>query len=240
VRCVRTYSHGPPGRNLAQTHTFGHDSGGGLVRFWSALTPLRAMSFARAPTLRSRAAGLQPSRSPQGCGFVVFAHIVAQYELRPKAQDLLHKCWSYRPAAARSAWALSVRWLRPGLAALHIGCADMSLRRKPAKFAVLRALQARCRAQRGSLVFWSALTPLRAMSFARTPTLRSRAAGLQPGRSPQDCGFVGALASAGPCGPSHRLRRYEPAPKASQVRCAQGLTGPLPRAAWQPCLSFPT
>ena len=151
----------------------------------------------RVGKLRSRAAGLQPSRSPQGCGFVVSAHIAAQYELHPKAQDLLPKCWSYSPAAARSAWALSVRWLRPGLAALHIGCADMSLRRKPAKFAALVSL----------VRFWSAFTSLRAMNFARSRQLRLRAAGLQPGRSPQGCGFVCALASAEPCGPTHRLRR---------------------------------
>jgi len=70
----------------------------------------------------------------------------------------------------------------------------------------------------------------------QSPRFAAQMLVLQTSRCTQRLGFVGALASAGPCGPSHRLRRYEPAPKASQVRCAQGLTGPLPRAAWQPCL----
>jgi len=55
----------------------------------------------------------------------------------------------FRPAAARSSAALSVRWLRPGLAALHIA-SDVSLRRRTDKLAALGALQARSSAQH----FW--------------------------------------------------------------------------------------
>ncbi len=52
---------------------------------------------------------LQPSRCTQNWSLVVCVHIAAQYELRQSGCARWRGRWFYKPAAARSAAALSVR-----------------------------------------------------------------------------------------------------------------------------------
>src|SRR5690606_6435093 len=89
-------------------------------------------------------------------------------------------------------------------------------------------------------VFWPTLTSLRDMSFVHVRKAALCAEGLQPCCRTQRGSLVRTLASARALRPFTSLRDMSLRRKPHKLASLGAFTGPLLRAAQQPCPSFPS